>query len=111
VVADLNNPASQPIVNQSRHSIVFIMRADWTTPIHYSALTSPITGPHPPNRVEGEMAGALFERIKRAHFSVNINSEERAEQKRKLAAKKRAEAAAKQQAVTEEENDKNGPMN
>jgi hypothetical protein len=108
VLADLSNPPSQPVVSQSRHSIVFIMRADWSTPILYSALTSQITGRHPSDRVEGEMAGALFIRIKRAHFSVNINPKERAKQKRKLAEKKRAQLSAIQQTTPEEEKVKDG---
>jgi isopenicillin N synthase-like dioxygenase len=90
VVADANQ--SLPSVNQSRHSIVYILRADWATPILYTALTSKITGSHPPDRVEGELAGALFNRINRAHFSVNIKPEERAEQKRKLFEKKKRAA-------------------
>jgi hypothetical protein len=50
------------------------------------------------------LAGALFGRIKRAHFSVNIKAEERAEQKRKLfEKKKKAAMIAGKMPVPEEE--------
>jgi hypothetical protein len=73
---------------------VFILRADWATPILYTQLTSIVTGPHPSNRIEGEQAGALFNRIKGAHYSVNIKADERAEQKRKLFEKRKRAALA-----------------
>jgi hypothetical protein len=57
-------------------------------------LTSHATGVHPSDRVEGELAGLLFERIRKAHFSVNTNLEERAKQKKLLMEKKKAQSNA-----------------
>jgi isopenicillin N synthase-like dioxygenase len=84
-------PYGPDVVQKYRHSLVFILRAHRDVKIDYSALTSRITGPHPPDRVNGETAGQLFERIRRAHFNVNTTHEERLEQKRKLAEEKEKE--------------------
>ncbi|KAF2416428.1 Clavaminate synthase-like protein [Tothia fuscella] len=75
-------------VEKHRHSLVFILRAAQDVRIDYTALTSEITGPHPPDRVNGETAGELFARIRKAHFNVNTTQKERLEQKKKLAVSK-----------------------
>jgi isopenicillin N synthase-like dioxygenase len=81
-------PDGPDVVEKYRHSLVFILRAHRDVPIDYTALTSRITGAHPADRVNGETAGQLFDRIRGAHFNVNTTQEERLEQKRKLAESK-----------------------
>jgi hypothetical protein len=66
-----------------RHSIVFVLRAHEPIPVHSAALETDITGKWA-EPVEGMLAGELYEQIRKAHFNINIDKEEREKQRRKV---------------------------
>jgi len=68
---------------QYRHSIVFVLRAHELTPVHSDALETQVTGKWD-EPVDGVTAGELYEQIRKAHFNINIDKEEREKQRRKL---------------------------
>ncbi|KAE9992282.1 hypothetical protein EG327_009543 [Venturia inaequalis] len=69
-----------------RYSIVFILRADKSVKLDYEALSSPVTG-DVTSKVDGpRTAGELFEKIRKAHFNVNTQVQDRERQKEQLKA-------------------------
>lgn len=69
-----------------RYSIVFILRADESITIDYEALSSPVTGDIALKADGPKTAGELFEKIRKAHFNVNTQVQDRERQKEQLKA-------------------------
>lgn len=69
-----------------RYSIVFILRADKSVKIDYEALSSPVTGDVATKTDGPRTAGELFEKIRKAHFNVNTQVQDRDRQKEQLKA-------------------------
>jgi isopenicillin N synthase-like dioxygenase len=75
-----------------RFSLVFALRPA-PAPVHTAALESPQVGPFPPgSQFAGESMGALFERIMRNHWNINVHKDIRDEQKRQFEERKAQEA-------------------
>ncbi|KAF2489576.1 hypothetical protein BU16DRAFT_531112 [Lophium mytilinum] len=83
------SPSRQPQPNY-RYSIVFVLRAHEPVIVDTDTLTTQITGKFE-KPIRGVTAGRFYEQIRNAHFNININVEEREEQRKKVAAKKAAE--------------------
>lgn len=73
--------------NAYRHSIVVVLRAHEDTIIRSEALETDVTGKWA-QPMDGETAGELYEMIKRQHFNINVDVEEREAQRRRLQEKK-----------------------
>ena len=75
-----------------RFSIVFVLRAHSPIDVDTDMLTTPITGKfqHP---LKGIKAQELFRDIQRSHFNINMQIQEREEQRRHLAKKKKQSAS------------------
>ncbi|KAF2809244.1 uncharacterized protein BDZ99DRAFT_509496 [Mytilinidion resinicola] len=83
------SPSRQPLPNY-RYSIVFVLRAHESVIVDTDMLTTQITGKFE-KPIKEVTAGRFYEQIRNAHFNININVEEREEQRKRVAAKKAAE--------------------
>lgn len=71
-----------------RFSIVFVLRAYEPAIVNSDLLETEITGKWP-QPVRDASAGEMYEAIRKAHFNINVNLEEREKQRRKLAEEKK----------------------
>ncbi|PVH93301.1 hypothetical protein DM02DRAFT_541826 [Periconia macrospinosa] len=77
-----------------RHSIVFVLRAHEPVPLDSRDLESAITGKWDDQSFKGNVtAGEVYERIRNAHYNINIGKEERERQKRGVEERRKREAA------------------
>ncbi|KIW04766.1 uncharacterized protein PV09_03957 [Verruconis gallopava] len=74
-----------PIKEKYRYSIVFVLRAHEPVHIDYPLLESPGFSFEDEDQ-NIRTAGELFQRLKRAHFNINIGIKEREQQKKKILA-------------------------
>jgi isopenicillin N synthase-like dioxygenase len=72
-----------PSERNYRYSIVFVLRAHSPVMVNTDNLTTPITGEFK-DPIRDVPAGQLFMEIKKAHFNINTNHEEREQQRLKL---------------------------
>ena len=77
--------------NAYRYSMVFVLRADRDVQLNYASISSPVCGDvtyKAEKKGAPTTAGELFDNIRKAHFNVNTQVEEREKQKQELTVQK-----------------------